>query len=456
LAKIKEPSLLRRIAVRLVIVTVMGGIVGYGWLYRKASLTAAALREQTLVEQARNIARRLVVDAHGQVAVKLPAAVDEDYEKADSPYHYAVTDEAGNLLLTSGHIVAPIRLLHGGGQHVYNYRQGAGSALHVIGAALETTAGGRELVVQVEQIASRDRGLAAAVTDEFVTDGGWLGLPLLAILLAVSILTVRQTFSPLSRLSRLALEIEPGKSGNRLPEVGVPKEVIPLVRAVNSALDRLDKGFSQQREFTANAAHQLRTPLAVLRANIDTLPDESVAQRLQKDLDSMARIVSQLLLVARLEAAAIDVEEEVDLRAVAVEAATSLGPLAIAAGKSIAVEELARPIIARGNSWLLQNALSNLIENALAQTPRGTAVRIRISEEPAIAVADSGPGVPQEMQEKIFERFWRGDREKGGAGLGLSIVQRIMRLLGGSVSVGDAPGGGAVFTLHFPRDTQRV
>lgn len=454
LARIKEPWLLRRIAVRLVIVTLMGGIVGYGWLYRKASLTAAALNQQTLIAQARNIARHLQVDPHGRVSVKLPAALGEDYQEADSPYHYAVVDDTGNLLLSTGHLVSPMRLLHGDEQHVYDYRRGGPHPLHVIGAAVETIAGGREFVVQVEEIASGEHGLVKAVTDEFVTDGGWLGLPLLAILLAVSILTVRQTFRPLSRLSRLASEIEPGKSGNRLPEMGVPKEVRPLVRAVNSALDRLDKGFSQQREFTANAAHQLRTPLAVLRANIDTLADENAAERLRKDVESMARIVSQLLTVARLEAAPSHLDEEMDLRAVAVEAAASLGPLAIAAGKNIEVEERDAPVLARGNAWLLRNALDNLIENALAHTPRGTAVRIEISEEPAIAVIDNGPGVPREMRDKIFERFWRADREKGGAGLGLPIVERIMRHLGGSVALADAPGGGAVFTLHFPRGSR--
>jgi signal transduction histidine kinase len=235
-----------------------------------------------------------------------------------------------------------------------------------------------------------------------------------------------------------------------LPQDGVPREIMPLVRAMNSALDRLDRGFLRQREFTANAAHQLRTPLAVLQANIDTLPDESVAARLQKDLDWMTRIVSQLLVSARIEAATIALDEQVDLHAVALDAADSLALLAIAAGKSIEVDEQARPVVVRGNAWMLLNALNNLIENALAQTPRGAAVRLRVSEEPAIEVIDVGPGVPHDMREKIFERFWRGDQNKPGAGLGLSIVRRIMRLLGGSVSVGDAPGGGAIFTLHLP------
>lgn len=450
---IKEPSLLRRITVRLAIATMVAGLVAFGWLYRKASLTAAALRDQTLVEQAQDIGRHIVVHPDGSVTVDLPAALAEDYEESDSGYHYAVRDERGNLILTSGHFMASMQLPGDRQRRVYDYRPN-GPGRRVFGAAVKTTIAGRAFETQVEEIASRDQYLAASVTDEFFTDGGWLGVPFLIALLAVSVLTVRQTLSPLSRLSRLASEIEPGRTNNRLPEAGVPREIMPLVRAMNFALDRLDRGFLRQREFTANAAHQLRTPLAVLQANIDTLPDQTVAPRLQRDLDTMTRIVTQLLLAARLEAATIDFGEQVDLRAVAVDAATSLGPLAIAAGKSIEVDEQVPPVVVRGNAWMLFNALNNLIENALLQTPCGEAVRLQISDEPAIAVIDAGPGVPPDMREKIFERFWSGARDTSGAGLGLSIVRRIMRLLDGSVSVADAPGGGAVFTLHLPQRGQ--
>ncbi|HVC51880.1 MAG TPA: ATP-binding protein [Stellaceae bacterium] len=453
---IKQPSLLRRITVRLAIATIIAGIASYGWLYRKAMITATELRDQTLIAQAQNIAAHLVIGADGSVAVNLPAAFAESYGESDGDYHYAVRDARGDLVLTSGHLVGPLPPFHHNRDRVYDYRPGASESGHMFGAAVKSTISGRTFETQVEEVASRDKYLAAAVTDEFVTDGGWLNLPLLFALLAVSIMTVRTTLAPLSRLSRLASEIQPGNPDNRLPEAGVPQEIIPLVKAMNSALDRLDRGFLRQREFTANAAHQLRTPLAVLQANIDTLPDETVATRLQRDLDSMTRIVTQLLLAARLESATIDLDEQVDLRAVAVDAATGLGPLAVAAGKSIEVDEQDRPVVVRGNSWMLLNALNNLVENALAQTPCGAAVRLHVSDEPAIEVIDVGPGVPRDMREKIFERFWRGDRDKAGAGLGLSIVRRTMRLLGGSVSVGDASGGGAIFTLHFGERQQTV
>ena len=116
----------------------------------------------------------------------------------------------------------------------------------------------------------------------------------------------------------------------------------------------------------------MRTPLAVLAANIDTMPDKGAATQLRGDVDAMTRIVSQLLVVARLEATAIPLDELVDLRAVATQAAASLGPLAIRSGKNIEVEAGDAPAMTRGSAWVILNALGNLIENAVNHTPVGT------------------------------------------------------------------------------------
>jgi signal transduction histidine kinase len=221
------------------------------------------------------------------------------------------------------------------------------------------------------------------------------------------------------------------------------------VQAVNGALDRLDEGLRAQREFNANAAHQLRTPLAVLSANIDTMSDKATAAKLRYDVDLMSRIVTQLLLVAKLEALNLRVDERVDLCAAAHEVAEDLGPLAVSTRKTLEIDEPAGPVFAAGNRFAVTAALGNLIENALSHTPAGGFVRIRVTALAAIDVEDSGPGVPAHLREKIFERFWRGDGSKEGVGLGLAIVRRVMSALHGSVSVADAPQGGARFTLHF-------
>jgi signal transduction histidine kinase len=251
------------------------------------------------------------------------------------------------------------------------------------------------------------------------------------------------------QLSALAADINPGRSATRLPQTGVPKEIVPLVRAVNSALDRLDEGLRQQREFNANAAHQLRTPLAVLAANIDTMGDKATAGKLRYDVDLMSRIVTQLLLVAKLETLNIRVDEPVDLCAAAHEVAENLGPIAVSAQKTLEFDEPDRPVLVAGNRFAATAAIGNLIENALNHTPAGGLVRIRVTADASLDVEDTGPGIPAHLREKIFERFWKGDTSRDGAGLGLAIVRRVMSALNGTVSVADAPQGGARFTLRF-------
>ena len=281
-------------------------------------------------------------------------------------------------------------------------------------------------------------------------DGGWLQIPFLLAVLATSALTLRTSLAPLKDMARLAAEIEPGSSTLRLPSKGIPKEILPLVTSFNKALDRLDEGLTRQREFNANAAHQLRTPLAVLAANIDTMADATTAERLRHDVKLMTRIVHQLLLVARLETLNVELDEPVDLCQAARQAAENLGPIAIAAGKTLEVDEPDVPIVILGNALVVNIAISNLIENALNYSPPGRSVRIRVTPEASVEVCDSGPGIPPQLREKVFQRFWRGESGTEGAGLGLSIVRRIMDALKGTVFVTAAPEGGAQFTLQFP------
>jgi signal transduction histidine kinase len=440
-------SLARKIIQRLMITTLVGTGVAYGWLYLKATHVQSYLEQRALVQQAREISDFIAVGETGDVVLNLPPRLSEAYNSVKSSYRYAVRDEAGRIVAASGRGVGPLPLLTGGQRRTYEQSSGD---TRVVGAAIETPVGQRTFTTQVEEIAPRFQSINAAVFNEFVADGGWLIIVFLLVQLGISVFTVRRGLLPLEELSALAGKISPGNSNIRLPRSGVPQEILPLVAAVNSALDRLDEGMQQQREFTANAAHQLRTPLTVLAANIDMMSDAALAAKLRYDVDLMSRIVTQLLLVARLENLNINVDEQVELRAMVREAAENLGPLAISAQKTLEVDAPAAPVFVRGNTHAVVAAVSNLIENALNHSPPGGAVKIRVTATPSIEVLDCGPGVPQHMREKIFERFWRGESSKEGAGLGLAIVRRIMRALRGDVSVADAPGGGAKFSLEFP------
>ena len=309
-------SLSSRIVARLTVTALLASGAAYGWLYVKQRHVDSYLRERTLVRQAEDIAGYLSIAADGAVQLSLPAQMSEYYNSPASPYRYAIRDEAGRILLSSGRHVGPLPGIERPGQH-HSYEYQNDEHARTIGSAFRRTIGNRTLDTQVEQGAPVARSMNAAVFNEFFMDGGWLWVPFIGALLGVSAWTVRRTLAPLHQLSALAADINPGNSATRLPQTGVPDEIVPLVRAVNSALDRLDEGLQRQREFNANAAHQLRTPLAVLAANLDTMSDQATAAKLRYDVDLMSRIVAQLLLVAKLETLNIRVDEQVDLCAAA-------------------------------------------------------------------------------------------------------------------------------------------
>ena len=176
----------------------------------------------------------------------------------------------------------------------------------------------------------------------------------------------------------------------------MPREILPLVKAVNQALDRLERGFRTQREFTADAAHELRTPLAILRARIDTLENKTVREALRHDIAGMSRIVSQLLDIAELESFVVDPEEKADLQSVAAEVAAFIAPLAVAQGKSIALGGAKDPVWIKGNPEALFQAIRNLAENAISHTPAGTTVEIEVSgERRAAGRSTTDPACPR-------------------------------------------------------------
>ncbi|MFQ5773159.1 MAG: sensor histidine kinase [Kiloniellaceae bacterium] len=281
----------------------------------------------------------------------------------------------------------------------------------------------------------------------------FLGLAVIfAAMYAVLVLgVVRRAIAPIRRASASAAAIGPRSSGERLPTGGMPRELLPLIEAMNGALDRLDRALDAQRRFSADAAHELLTPLAVLRANLDTLEDKEAAASIGEDVATMSDIVAQLLELAELETMGPDNSEAVALQDACAEAISLMAPVAYGEGKSLALGGAERPVRVRCTRNALTRALRNLIGNAVAHTPPGTTVECNVGADGTVQVADRGPGVPPEQRELIFRRFWRGkNRSRPGAGLGLSIVRRFADASGGQVDVADAPGGGAVFTLRLP------
>jgi signal transduction histidine kinase len=313
------------------------------------------------------------------------------------------------------------------------------------------TLNGQTLVLQVTRRVSPNSTALDALLYEWLGEYLPVTLPMLLALMAALIVTLRGALRPLDRLMRYARSITPAQTGLRLPTEDLPQELLGAVEAINGALDRLDRGYQAQRDFLADAAHELRTPLAILAAHLDTMENTTRKPMLRADVDRMARLVNQLLLVAQLEALTIHPDDKADLCNLATELATLLAPLAIKTERGVAVLNADHPVVVKGNRDALYQALRNLVENALKFTPPGTEVEIEIDRSGAVSVCDRGPGIPEAQREHLFRRFWRADRRhSGGAGLGLAIAYRIATAHAGHLTVSDNPGGGARFMLRIP------
>ncbi len=273
-----------------------------------------------------------------------------------------------------------------------------------------------------------------------------------------------RVLAPIDRITSVASEIEAMDLSRRIRLEGPDDELKRLADTFDRMLERLDDAFSIQRRFVADASHELRNPLAVIRANLDVAlsdPGATVEELTQaaevarRAVERMTRLVDDLLALARLESPHL-AWERFDLSGVVDEVLQEEAPRA--RERAIALVGRSRgaaPVSADRDA--VKRALSNLLDNALRYSPGGTTVTIAsgMSEGWAwLAVEDQGPGVPREHQERIFERFHRIDKSRsramGGSGLGLAIVRQIAEAHGGRAGVSSEPGAGATFFLYLP------
>ena len=273
-------------------------------------------------------------------------------------------------------------------------------------------------------------------------------LPFLIVLSLITIvaipLIVSKTFRRLSVIAGEAGRVDMARRGSRLSSDGVPTEIVPLITAMNGALRRLDEGYDQHQRFLSDAAHELRTPIAILQAKIEAAQDSTFARRLKGDVARLATLAEQMLDLQRIGRAS-PLDDAVDLGKVVREVVADLAPLAIAGGKELEVADLGG-VAVRGDTAAIGRVLANLIQNALDHGGRQVIVRV---EDTTIEVEDDGPGIPLEERERVFEAFHRLRGGSSGAGLGLNLVREVMIRHGGSVEPLDAPSGGTIMRLEF-------
>ncbi|WP_213287515.1 sensor histidine kinase KdpD [Bradyrhizobium sp. sGM-13] len=262
-------------------------------------------------------------------------------------------------------------------------------------------------------------------------------------------MVVRRALAGLGTVADQARRIDIHQRGARLSVEHVADEIAPLVRAVNEALARLDDGYLRQQRFVADAAHELRTPIAILNTRLESLPAGAEKNRLLEDTARLSTLTEQLLDIQRLDQCGSPFTP-VDVVAVAQGVAANLAPLAIAAGYELSLQVAADRIETLGDHGAIERAVTNLVQNAIQHGGCRGSISIHVSRPATIEVTDEGPGIPAEQRALIFEPFYRVTPLERGAGLGLNMVREIARMHGGHISVFDGPNGGACFRLTLP------
>jgi two-component system, OmpR family, sensor kinase len=276
--------------------------------------------------------------------------------------------------------------------------------------------------------------------------------PIIALLVWIA---VRRGLAPLDRVADAVQKRSPGQLGP-LRAGGWPREIEPLVEALNGLLGRLKRAIEAQRAFVTDAAHELRTPLAALAlqaqlAEREAAPEarERALADLREGLARATRVVEQLLALAREEPGVTSSPFVlVDVAPLARDAVASLSPLAAAKSIDLGIANADGDVRIQGDPDALQTLLANLIDNAIRYTPPGGRVDVAVErhgDAALIAVRDSGPGIPTAERERVFERFARGAASNAtGSGLGLAIVKRIVERHGGTVELGEGLNGTGV------------
>lgn len=416
------------------------------WLLNQA---ANNLHRDALRSQAFTIGSFLRPQADGGAVLDIPPEVRPLYSGGYGLYAYAVLDTNNKVLFSSRTDGAALFSPDEESRRDWFIRRGRSGAV-LFGVSVPRPIGEHIYWIQVGQDLAHRDVIIDDVVASFFPRVAWITFPILLLLLAFDIMIFRRALDPVREASTTAASIGPQRTELRLPEQTMPVEIAPLVHAVNQALDRLEAGYRAQREFTADMAHELRTPLAIVRARVDSLEAGPVREELRADLVNMTRTVNQVLDIAELESFIVATDARADLHEVCADAVGFMAPLAVEMSKTISLTGDPGPVWVHGHAEALFRAVRNLIENAIRHTPPGVSIEVEVLANGIVHVSDDGPGVPAADRERIFSRFWRRDRARGDSrGLGLTIVARVAEAHDGTVSIDNAPDGGAVFTLRL-------
>jgi two-component system sensor histidine kinase QseC len=418
-------------------------VAGIMWFSSRQD--AGVTTQQQLHKMVSLVRERLQFDATGAIQNHQPLDTEWSWVFRDfaTDAQYRVLDRSGRVVLSSNsdaRALAPLdpsldsltSTVDGGTLLVRTERMMRGTQIYYVQIGV------------TQRLSAFVRALTATIR---ISDTFRLAAASIVLVTIAVYFTLRRVLRPLRETSAAASQIDARHLSRRLATSKLPTEFLPVVTAFNLTLDRLEKGYAVQRAFLADAAHELKTPLSLIRAQID-MDGTTDRQGLLQDIDRMARQVNQLLHLAEASETQNYVFESVDVAALAEDVSDYLRRLAERHQVYVDIRRDPRtpPVDAdRGALFML---LKNLVENAIQHSPTGSIVMVQVTAD-QLTVCDDGPGITPDELPKLFKRFWRGPaRRSDGAGLGLSICSEIATAHNWEISA-QSVGRGAQFTVSF-------
>ena len=447
-----RPSLRSRLVLILFTTFCIGLAAAIVFFYWEAIGIQTGLRERSLQEQARELFARMPATP----SLVTPARpLDSAYAERDASYGYTLYDMTGRVRSISPSRAddGPLPLTQ------VPPRDEQFGQVFFVGPSRTAAMTARAPDNGYFLVVSRDdldpKALAGSLVEQDATPLLLL-IPFVVLALALIIFAINHMLRPLQRASSQAAEIGPASTVARVTSRGLPAEIIPLVTAFNGALDRLSRAYQVEKRLTADAAHELRTPLAVLRMRLEQsrlaggTPIDWDAIR--RDLAPIDRLTGQLLDLARKEQGDTVRAGHVNLSRIAREAAALMLPLVEKAGRTLSVNAPEAVSVHNAAEDDLRDMTRNLIENALIHGAGAITVAVEQRTELSGAVAvltvtDEGLGPPAALRATVFERFRKGDSATPGAGLGLAIVRHVAESHGGDAAFIDGQSCAVRITL---------
>jgi signal transduction histidine kinase len=418
--------------------------------------------DRSLHEKAREVALHVKAGGPGPRLEMSPAAERILLMDQDDRVFYKVTSESGAVIGGDGAIGAPTAPFPEGDKPLFYGAARQGEPVRVVASWLpygEAGASGKVLVQVAETLNKRNRLARDILASVVIPQLLLIVMGTLAVYVGVS-----RGLAPLSRLER-ALSRRSHLDLSPVELRGVPGEVRPLVEEVNELMLRVGKTLDFQNRFIADAAHQLKTPVAGLKTQIELALREEEPQRVRHSLaqlyvsaDRLSRLVRQLLSLARNEPGAVEAIQlqPLDLDTFALDISMEWAPQALKHGVDLGFEHASQPVMISADRDRLRELINNLIDNAVRYSKEGGRVTVAVARnaegEGQLVISDDGPSIPAEERTRIFERFHRLlGAHIDGSGLGLAIVSEIATLHGARITLEeDRDGVGNTFSVIFP------